>query len=254
MIRCLVVDDELPAREELKYILSKSNKVTVVGEATHGLEALELYKKLMPDLVFLDIQMPQLNGIDVARIITKEDNHHIPKIIFVTAYDRFAIEAFEVNAIDYILKPISEERLISRIERIYSSRENDGRITIDRLNRLLDEIKPTSITRLSVYHNNKLIPINTKDIIYITIEGKHTVIVTINGKYMGNNRLNELYSKLDSKIFFRCHKSYILNLNFIETIEPWFNSTFNINLKCCKDVIPVSRKYSKKFKDLMNIE
>ena len=237
MIRCLVVDDELPAREELKYILSKSNKVTVVGEATHGLEALELYKKLMPDLVFLDIQMPQLNGIDVARIITKEDNHHIPKIIFVTAYDRFAIEAFEVNAIDYILKPISEERLISRIERIYSSRENDGRITIDRLNRLLDEIKPTSITRLSVYHNNK-----------------HTVIVTINGKYMGNNRLNELYSKLDSKIFFRCHKSYILNLNFIETIEPWFNSTFNINLKCCKDVIPVSRKYSKKFKDLMNIE
>ena len=252
MIRCLIVDDELPAREELKYILSKSAKVTVVGEATHGREALELSKELKPDLIILDIQMPQMSGIEVAKKLIEED--YIPIIIFVTAYDKFAIEAFEVSAVDYLLKPISEERLLDRIEKIYSMKENKDSYSIDRLNRLIKEIKPILPMRLAVYYNNKLIPIETKDIIYITIEMKDTIIYTINGKYKANNNLSELYTKLDSNTFFRSHKSYILNLNFIESIEPWFNSTFNINLKNSKDIIPVSRNYSKKFKEIMNID
>lgn len=253
MIRCLIVDDELPAREELKYLLSNSNKVKVVGEASHGLEALELIKKIEPDVIFLDIQMPQMSGIDVARKILQED--HIPMIIFVTAYDEFAIEAFEVNAIDYLLKPISEERLYSRIEKIYFMKNNEQVNPIEQLNKLIQGIKVSNpSSRISVYFKNKLIPIDTNDIIYSTVENKTTVIVTAKGKYETNYNLSELQEKLDPEIFFRTHKSYILNLNFIESIEPWFNSTYNINLKNSKDIVPVSRNYAKKFKEIMNID
>lgn len=253
MIRCLIVDDELPAREELKYILSKSNKVKVIGEASHGLEALELIRKTEPDVVFLDIQMPQMRGIDVARKVLEED--HIPMIIFVTAYDEFAIEAFEVNAIDYLLKPISEERLYNRIEKIYSMKNNEEINSIEQLNKLIKDMKSsTPSSRISVYFKNKLIPIDTNDIIYSTVENKTTVIITPEEKYETNYSLSELHEKLDPEIFFRTHKSYILNLNFIESIEPWFNSTYNINLKNSKEIVPVSRNYAKKFKEIMNID
>ena len=252
MIRCIIVDDELPARAELKYILSKSPKVSVVGEASYGREAIDLNNELKPDLILLDIQMPQMNGIDVAKELIKGE--HIPIIIFITAYDSFALEAFEVNAVDYLLKPLSEDRLLKRIEKIESMKDNTNTYSLESIDRLIKQMKSASPARLAVYYNNKLIPIDTKDIIYITIEAKNTMIVTTNGRYQANNTLNELYSKLDSHMFFRSHKSYILNLNFIESIEPWFNATYNINLKHSKDVVPVSRKYAKIFKETMNIE
>lgn len=252
MIRCLIVDDELPAREELKYILSKTNKVKIVGEAKHGLDALRQCRKLEPDLIILDIQMPQMSGIEVAREILKDE--HIPMIIFVTAYDKFAIEAFEVNAIDYLLKPISEGRLLNRIDKVYSMRRQEEILSMEKLNKLINEIKSSSSTsRIAVYHKNRLIPIDTKDIIYITIENKNTIIVTTNGRFESNNSLSNIYNKLNSNEFYRTHKSYILNLNFIESIEPWFNSTYNINLKNSKEVVPVSRNYAKDFKEIMNI-
>lgn len=253
MIRCLIVDDELPAREELKYILSKSNKIEIIGEAKHGLDALKLCRKLKPSLMILDIQMPELDGIEVARRIL--DDSHIPMIIFVTAYDKFAIKAFEVNAIDYLLKPISEDRLLNRIEKIYDSRKQEEKLPIDKLDKLIQEFKSsTTSSRIAVYHKNKLIPIDTKDIIYITIEQKNAVIITTKGKFESNNSLNDLYNKLDSKEFIRSHKSYILNLNYIESIDPWFNSTYNVNLKLSKEIIPVSRNYAKHFKEIMNID
>lgn len=253
MIKCLIVDDEFPAREEIKYILSKTDKVKIVGEASHGLDAFEKYKNLNPDLIIMDIQMPQINGIEVARMVLNHDP--VPMIIFVTAYDQFAIDAFEVNAVDYLLKPISEERLLSRIDKIHSSRSNEEGIqSIEKLNRLINELRHTTpCSRISVYHNNKLIPINTKDIIYITVENKFTIITTTSGKYESRNSLNEILKKLEPREFFRTHKSYILNLNFIESIDPWFNSTYNINLKGSNTVIPVSRNYVKEFKIIMNI-
>lgn len=253
MIRCLIVDDELPAREELKYILSKSNRIEIIGEAKHGLEGLKLCRKLKPDLMILDIQMPEIDGIEVARRIL--DDSHIPMIIFITAYDKFAIKAFEVNAIDYLLKPVTEDRLLNRIEKIYDNRKQEQQLTFERVDKFIQEFKSNiTSTRIAVYDKNKLIPIDTKDIIYITIEQKNTVIITTKGKYESNNSLNDLYNKLNSKEFIRSHKSYILNLNYIESIDPWFNSTFNVNLKLSKDVIPVSRNYAKHFKEIMNID
>lgn len=255
MKRCLIVDDETPAREELSYILSDIEGVGVVGQASNGIEALELIRTLSPDIIFLDIQMPQMSGMDVARELLSEINR--PKIIFVTAYDQFAIEAFEVNAIDYLLKPISEERLRKRVQEIIEIEENEEVIDYNKLSRLIKDMKSDTKAApniISLYHNNKLIPIEIRDIIYATIEDKETIIVTKKGRFQINCTLNKLLERLDSSIFFRTHKSYIVNLNSIESVELWFNSTYNINLKDNKEVIPVSRNYSKDFKQIMNID
>ena len=254
MQRCLIVDDEMPAREELKYILNSTKDVEVIGEASHGMEALELIDKLRPDIVFLDIQMPQMSGIDVARKLLHKE--HRPMIVFVTAYNKFAVEAFEVNAIDYLLKPISDERLKDSLNKINERRQKEK--DIDELSKLIEYFKKNTKEppqqRISLYHEDILIPLETKEIIYATIEDKKTIIISNKGKFETNYTLNELMDELDPSMFFRTHKSYIVNLNFIESIEPWFNSTFNINLRNNKEKIPVSRNYAKSFKEVMNIE
>lgn len=253
--RCLIVDDEIPARKELLFILNDIEGVEVVGQASHGLEALELNRKLKPDIMFLDIQMPEMSGMDVARILLGEE--HKPMVIFVTAYDQFAIEAFEVNAIDYLLKPISEERLKNRLEKITSVKQNSEDVNYEKLSRMIQDIKSSTNELpkiISVHHENKLIPIEIKDIIYATIEDKNTIILTDKGKFEINCTLNKLLEKLDSSMFFRSHKSYIVNLNNISSVEAWFNATYNINLKDQRGMIPVSRSYAKAFREIMNIE
>ncbi|HEY8362455.1 MAG TPA: LytTR family DNA-binding domain-containing protein [Tissierellaceae bacterium] len=253
MLKCLVVDDERPAREEIMYILNEIDEVEVVGEASHGTEALELIEKLKPDVVFLDIQMPQMTGIEVAKKIL--DKGMEVSIIFVTAYDQFALKAFEVNAVDYLLKPIDEDRLKKTVQKLMSMKNNKESLDYAQLSKLIRDMSPNKSSShwISVYYNNRLIPIESKDIIYITVEDKNTVIVTEKGKFETHYTLSELMEKLDPDIFFRCHKSYIVNLKYIESIEPWFNATYNINLKSVKEVIPVSRSYSKQFKEKMNI-
>lgn len=253
MKRCLIVDDERPAREELIYILKDIKGVEVIGQASHGKEALELIHKLKPDIVFLDIQMPEMNGMEVARKLLNKE--YIPEIIFVTAYDQFAVEAFEVNAIDYLLKPISEDRLKQRLEKMIIEDEKDKDLNYDKLKELIYSIRPEKTSqRISLYQNNRLIPVDIEDIIYITIENKSTVIYSNKGKFDTNHTLNDLMDKLDNNIFFRSHKSYIVNLTYIESIDPWFNYTYNIHLENSKEIIPVSRSYVKEFREVMNIE
>lgn len=242
MIRTLIVDDEAPAREELIYSLKKFQEIEIVGEASHGLEAIELNNKLKPDLIFLDIQMPKLNGIDVARKILN-DNHH-PYIIFVTAYEKYAIDAFEVDAMDYILKPITEERLEKGMEKILGKMEKGEKTKLK---------KHENTSKICAYDNGKLIPIDLKEIIYVTVEDRNTVVFSTRGKYEVNYTLGELYERLDSPSFFRSHKSYLINLDHIEFIEPWFNSTFNLVLRDVDIKIPVSRGQSKEFREIMNI-
>lgn len=242
MIRTLIVDDEAPARKELIYSLKKFGEIEIVGEASHGIEAIELNDKLKPDLIFLDIQMPKLNGIEVAKKIL--DSNHKPYIVFVTAYEKYAIDAFEVNAMDYILKPITEERLEKGMEKILAKVKKVEKIGIR--NR-------ENSNKICAYTNGKLIPIDLKEIIYVTVEDKNTVIFSTKGKYEVNYTLGELSEKLNSPTFFRSHKSFLINLDYIEFIEPWFNSTFNVVLKNVDIKIPVSRGQSKEFKELMNI-
>lgn len=255
MIKAIVVDDELPAREELIYIFQSFKNIEIIGEASHGIEALELNRKLKPDLIFLDIEMPKYSGIDVARKIMKEP--HIPFIVFVTAYGEYALEAFEVNAIDYILKPISIERLSKSMDKIIHNMNIERTDYIDKLNKLIQDLKTEetkSSTRISVSDKGRLIPLNSSEIIYATIEEKNTVIFSEKGKFETNYTLGELAEKLNMQNFFRSHKSYLINLDLIEVIEPWFNSTFNLKLKNTKENIPVSRSRSKEFRQIMNID
>ena len=242
MIKTLIVDDEAPAREELIYSLKKFGEIEIIGEASHGIEAVELNNKLKPDLIFLDIQMPKLNGVDVARKIL--DTNHNPYIVFVTAYEKYAVDAFEVNAMDYILKPIAEERLEKAMEKILDKMKNRDKTSFR---------KYENTSKICAYDNGKLIPLDLKEIIYATVEDRNTVIFSTRGKYEVNYNLGELYERLDSPSFYRSHKSYLINLDYIEFIEPWFNSTFNVILKNVDIKIPVSRGQAKEFKEIMNI-
>lgn len=255
MFKCIVVDDEKPARDELKYILSKCGNIHVIGEASNGLDALKLCEIEDLDLVFLDIKMPEISGIDVARLLMEKENP--PKIIFVTAYDDFALSAFEVNAVDYLLKPIDEKQLTKSLknkiyinERKSKNQENE----IARLLKYLDlKESKENINKITVYHGNKMIPLHYKDIIYITVEDKDTVIYVKDNKYHIPLTLNSLMDKLDNKIFFRSHKSFIVNLDHICSIESWFNSTLNLVMKDLEEKVPVSRSNVKGFKRIMNI-
>lgn len=254
MIRALIVDDEAPAREELKYILENYEGIDIIAEADHGEEALELNEKLKPDLLFLDIKMPKINGIDVAKKIV--EGNHKPYIVFVTAYEEYAIKAFEVNAVDYILKPISEERMEKGMEKIMDNFNGEREAFYNKLNSFIDNIKEkgeNNPSRICAYKNGKLIPIDIREIIYATVEDKNTVIVSAKGKFTINCTLSQLSQKLDKASFFRSHKSFLINLDLIEFIEPWFNSTFNVTLKGVDVKIPVSRSQSKEFRELMNI-
>lgn len=254
MIKCIIVDDEMPAREELKYLLQEFEDIEVIGEAAHGLEAIELNKKLKPDLMFLDIQMPKISGIEVAYRLIKDG--HLPLIVFVTAFEEYAIKAFEVNAIDYILKPISKERLKKDIEKVIHTHKLRSGELEDKIEKLIKDFKSqraNKITKISLYSNGRLIPLDPKEIIYATVEERSTVIVSTKGRFESNNTLSQLEEKLNSSNFFRCHKSFLVNLDYIEEIDPWFNSTFLIKMKNIKDEIPVSRSQAKEFKRIMDI-
>jgi len=253
MVRAIVADDEAPAREELIYILQQLNKVEVVGQASHGLQVLDLNRKYKPDLIFLDIKMPGMNGIEVAKKLLEES--HVPYVIFITAYDEYAVEAFEVNAIDYILKPVYEERLDKALNRIMEQIAKKDKDYLNKLNKLIEDMneKGHESSRISVYHNGKLIPLDKDDIIYATVENKNTIIVSTKGRFEVNYTLGQLQKILSSDNFFRSHKSFIINIDKIELIEPWFNCTYNVVLKDVNMKIPVSRSQSKEFKEIMNI-
>lgn len=255
MIRCIIVDDEMPARVELKYLLHGFDNVEIVGEASHGQQAIELNNQLKPDLIFLDIAMPQMSGIDVAQTIIKEQQN-IPLIIFVTAFEQFAVDAFEVNAIDYLLKPISKERLIKALNRITDSHKLIDTDYEDKIEKLLNYLKDEGIKKVNkimVYKCGRLIPIAPSEILYLTVEGRNTIMFSTKGRFELAGTLSQLEEKLITKNFFRSHKSYLVNLEYIEAIEPWFNSTFMIKLKNVDEKVPVSRSQAKDFKKIMDI-
>lgn len=254
-MRCLIVDDELPARKELKFLLEEFKSIKVIGEAAHGLEAMELSKRLKPDLIFLDIQMPKVSGIEVADEIIKAEN--APLIIFVTAFEQFAVEAFEINAIDYLLKPVSKQRLEKSIKRasnqLHEAKTKQYAQKIDNLINTFNKNKRSRVSKISINNNGRLIPIDPSEIIYLTVDQRNTRIVSVKGTFESNNTLSQFEEKLDHQNFFRTHKSFLINLDFIEEIVPWFNSTYLVELKGIEEKIPVSRSRIKDFRAVMNI-
>jgi len=249
-IRALVVDDERLARDELCFLLESFPEVEVVGQAGNGLEAVSQVERLRPELLFLDIQMPGLDGFQVLRELVGKDTLP-PRVVFVTAYDQYAIQAFEINAVDYLLKPVEKVRLAEAIARSRREIGEEGPLAnhIERILGALD--KQSSLRRMVVKVGERFMLVDTKDIIYATVEDGIVTLATDEWRGTSNLRtLDELIANLDPAVFWRVHRSYVVNLRRIKEVIPWFNRT--LQLKMADDgetEIPVSRSQTRRLKE-----
>lgn len=233
-MNCIVVDDEFPAREELKYFINNFSSIEILDEFDDSVKALTFVEKNKPDIVFLDINMPAIDGMTFGKIISNLDKGIY--IVFITAYKEHAIEAFEVKAFDYILKPYSEERIVGTLKRLEQT--DDTRYKSD---------------KITLWKDNKMCVINIYDICYCEVYDRNTLIYTKEHRYSINCNISEFYKKLPENHFFRSHRSFIINLDKIREITPWFNNTYMIKLEGIDDEIPVSRSNINKFKQIMGI-
>lgn len=250
MISCIIVDDEKHARDEIRYHLNNITQYSVLDDFDNGVSALEYLKNNTVDVVFLDITMIGLDGIETAKKIVNSPLDHKPYIVFVTAYNEYAVEAFELNAIDYILKPINEKRFLKCINRI-----NDN---VQKNRTQLKSIKNLSIEKskdqiISLSKAGAVYPVRINEIKLVYIEERTLVIETTKGKFYLNTSLSDFKQKLEHKNFFQGHRSYIFNIKYIEKIIPWFNSTYKVKLKGVDIDVPISRNKTSDFKDRMSI-
>jgi two-component system LytT family response regulator len=225
-VRILIVDDEAPARERLKRFLAGIEGVELVGEAEDGPQAVELIEQEQPDLVLLDIQMPGLDGFGVIEALEE-----LPPIVFVTAYDEYAIRAFEVNALDYLLKPFSHERLEQAINRAQEA-QADGQDFASRLAPLLESLSSQGhyLPRLAVRDGNCIRVLNVDQVDWIGVEDEKTFVHVGSTAYVIRRTLADLEARLDPACFFRAHRSAIVNLGRVQEIVPWFKGSHKLRL------------------------
>jgi len=249
-ISAIIADDEDLARAELKFLLEEIGDVEVVGEASNGLEAVELIRKLDPAMAFLDIQMPGLDGLGVVRKL-RESAIEPPHIVFSTAYGQFAVEAFRLKATDYLLKPVERERLEETIERARS-------LMADRLTEPAPSpqtLRTPGLNRLLVRSGTRNLIVDPLELIYATIDGGVITLVTTQVDGQSSFRtLEELQSALDSDVFWRAHRSFVVNVNRIKEVMPWFKSTYQLKMDDKKgSEIPVSRLQSRRLREMLNL-
>ena len=264
-LRIVIVDDEHLARQELQYLLQSGGDVEIVGLGANGIEAVELIASHEPDLVFLDVQMPGLDGFGVIKRL-RELKLKLPQVVFATAYDRYAVRAFEVNAIDYLLKPFDAARLTQTLEKarlrsIASSNvvENGTTAKLDALLRLVAEStqpSPRANTgKVVVRAQNRLLLVDQKEICFAAIEEGAISVATSSLEGKSNCRtLEELLEQLDPETFWRAHRSYVVNLQHIREVVPWFKSSYQLRMDDPKKTeIPVSRNQTKRLRELFNL-
>lgn len=240
MIRAYLVEDEIFAREDLNDLLCQSNKIEVVGEADEIQKAIWEIHQLEPEVVFLDIHLAKGNGIELAKQLRTLKKP--PFVVFVTAFDEYAVKAFGLDAVDYILKPFDEKRIEQTIEKIVKwnklKKEDDQ-------SQSLKKIKPSiNINKLAVVKDERIILVNIHNIMYIGTENRQVFVKTLNDKYVMDSVLYEIEQKLENFSFLRVHRGYIINLEYVNEIEQWFNGTYNI-IFCDGSKVPVSRSYIK---------
>ncbi|HKZ42926.1 MAG TPA: LytTR family DNA-binding domain-containing protein [Candidatus Hodarchaeales archaeon] len=255
-ISCIIVDDEQPALEELNFLLSSMPDVRVIGQGRNGVEAIRLVEELEPDLLFLDIEMPGLNGFKVVEQLSKKDV--LPQVIFVTAYDQYAVMAFDVNAMDYILKPIEKSRLEKAVQRVKKQLETYNKVSGQLQNLISLMASPehkAKKSKLLVKDKNRNLLIDSEDLIYASVS--ESVVHVATQDLMGETNfrtLEELQANLDPEIFWRVHRSYLVNINKIKEVVPWFNRTLQLKMADRKETeIPVSRSHSKRLKEYLNL-
>jgi two-component system LytT family response regulator/two-component system response regulator LytT len=261
-LKVLVVDDEQLAREELCYQLEQLGDIEVIGQAGHGLEALAAVDRLEPDVVFLDVQMPGLNGFEVARRLLGREEE-APALVFVTAFDQHAIEAFEVNAVDYLLKPVDGGRLeqaIQRARRRVGADRPSAASTApmnDQLERIVKMMADRQVRReqVAVKIGERFMLVQAEEIIYASLADESITIVT--GQVAGTSNyrtLDDLQARLDPEAFWRVHRSHLVNINKIKEIVPWFSRNYILRMKDAKSTeIPVSRAQTKRLREYLKL-
>jgi two-component system LytT family response regulator/two-component system response regulator LytT len=242
----LVVDDEELARARIAELLADIPGVVVVGEAQNGIEAVDQIDRLRPDVVILDIQMPGMNGFEVIEALS-----HLPLVIFATAYDEFAIKAFEVDSIDYLLKPISRERMATAVERARGLLERKPDLDAE-IERLAGLVKSREVDRLPVMKGRKIVLVDMDEIVWIGTEDELVFVHTKSEKYLVNSTMAELEHRLKPGVFFRCHRSSIVNLNHVREIVPWFGGKYRIVVDDAdRTELTLSRGRTKSLRDIM---
>jgi two-component system response regulator LytT len=257
-LRAVLVDDEQLARDELGYLLDQVGGVEVIGQAGNGVEALTTIDRLQPDVVFLDVQMPGLTGFEVARRLL--DGRVASHIIFVTAYDQHAIEAFEVNAVDYLLKPVDQARLEVAVDRarrrIATDRPVDGvnHADLERIIQLVAE-RQSRRERLAIKVGERFMLVQAEDIIYASLADEGISVVTSRHAGTSNYRtLDELHERLDPTVFWRVHRSHLVNINKIKEIVPWFSRNYILRMTDEKSTeIPVSRTQTRRLREYLKL-
>jgi two-component system response regulator LytT len=255
-LRAIVVDDEQLAREELCYMLEQLGNVEVVAQAGNGLEAVGIVERFGPDVVFLDVQMPGLSGFEVAHRLIQSGSS--PNIIFVTAFDRYAIEAFEVNAVDYLLKPVDGTRLERALDkarkRVATSKDLPLNDQVERIVQLMSE-RQSKRERVAVKVGERFLLVQADEIIYASLTDDSINIVTSQLAGTSNFRtLDELQSRLDPSVFWRVHRSPLVKILRVKVIVPWFSRNYILRMKDAKATeIPVSRAQTKRLREYLRL-
>jgi two-component system response regulator LytT len=262
-LRVLIVDDEQLARDELCYQLERLQDIEVIGQAGNGLEAITAVERQDPDLVFLDIQMPGLSGFEVARRLL-DRGQEPPALVFVTAFDQHAIEAFEVNAVDYLLKPVDGTRLeqaLDRARRRVEAERLNPAISPGPLNDQLEQIVKMMAARqirreqVAIKVAERFMLVQADEIIYASLADESINIVT--GQVAGTSNyrtLDDLQARLDPEVFWRVHRSHLVNINKIKEIVPWFSRNYILRMKDAKGTeIPVSRAQTKRLREYLKL-
>lgn len=239
MISCIIVEDELPAREELKYFLNEEKEIRLVAEFDNPLDTLNFLESNIVDAIFLDINMPDMNGISLGKIITKI--YPNIKIVFITAYKDYAVDAFEIKAFDYLLKPYSESRIRNLLKSLANIKTE-----------VTSSIKNNNLKKITVNIDEKLYVLSLDDIDYIEAAEKETLIFSNQKKYISKVKISKWEEMLLGNNFYRCHRSFIINLDKITEIEQWFNSSWIVKIKNYTTTIPVSRNNIKELRELFS--
>ena len=260
-LRVIVVDDEQLAREELCYQLEQLGDIEIVAQAGNGIETLTAVERHEPDLVFLDVQMPGLGGFEVARRLLEEREDDSPALVFVTAFDQHAIEAFEVNAVDYLLKPVEGGRLEQALQRarrrLGAERPTSAGPVNEQLERIVKMMAERQVRReqVAVKVAERFMLVQADEIIYASLADESINIVT--GQVTGTSNyrtLDELQARLDPDVFWRVHRSHLVNINKIKEIVPWFSRNYILRMKDAKGTeIPVSRSQTKRLREYLKL-
>lgn len=276
-ITALIIDDEQLAREELKYLLDSTGSVEVLAEGANGIEAVDLIEEHHPDVVFLDVQMPGLDGFAVLKhLLEHRGVERLPQIVFATAYDQYAVRAFDVNAVDYVLKPFDRNRILQAVERTRARLMDNSGLDINAagsnagagssaetgINTLLEMLhrqqaaprNPTP-SKLIVQVQSRLLLVDQAEICYAAIEEGTIRVVTPTVEGHSKCRtLEDLLELLDPNLFWRAHRGFVVSINHIREVVPWFKSSYQLRMDDRKQTeIPVSRAQTKRLRELFNL-